>query len=263
MRQNFRREVNGDRSMTSHLSAFTCNFTHTSSPQKVLNTPRFSACVTTYSHPNSRMENPVKEISGVIHLLTQSPPSIQRETIETYFTPNASFTHPFCRTGSWGSKSGLSSRFLIQTIYRWYKIMSPNIDITVRSVAFDEPNLLLYVQIFQIFRAWIVPFYYAPVNLTTVITLQRNEGDGKYYIAEQNDLYQVDQFVKFVAPGSWVLVWLLQFWATFFCVLGTVAGIPITWVEENWLGYVGGNIKRNGKRQRGEMRRLDVVKKQF
>lgn len=71
----------------------------------------------------------VKEIPGVIHLLTQSPPSIQRETIETYFTRNASFTHPFCRTGSWAS-----SRWLIEMVYRWYKIMSPSIDLTVQSV---------------------------------------------------------------------------------------------------------------------------------
>jgi hypothetical protein len=77
-------------------------------------------------HPN----NPtVKEIPGVIHLLTQSPPSIQEEAIETYFTPNASFTHPFCRTGSWSN-----SRWLVGKIYRWYKIMSPRIDMSVQSV---------------------------------------------------------------------------------------------------------------------------------
>jgi len=71
----------------------------------------------------------VKDITGVIRLLTQTPPSIQREAIETYFTPNASFTHPFCRTGSFEN-----SRFLVRAIYRWYKIMSPKIDMTVNSV---------------------------------------------------------------------------------------------------------------------------------
>jgi hypothetical protein len=70
-----------------------------------------------------------KEIPGVIHLLTQAPPSIQRETVETYFTPSASFTHPFCRTGSWQG-----SRWAIWIVYRWYKIMSPRIDISVQSV---------------------------------------------------------------------------------------------------------------------------------
>ena len=80
------------------------------------------------------MENPVNEIAGVIHLLTQSPPSTQRQTIEKYFTPNASFTHPFCRTGKWPN-----SRLLVQIIYRWYKIMSPSIDITVQSVGEYRP----------------------------------------------------------------------------------------------------------------------------
>jgi hypothetical protein len=75
------------------------------------------------------MENPEKEISGVIHLLTQSPPDVQQHTVQTFFTYNASFTHPLCRTGSWDN-----SRWLIQIIYRWYKIMSPRIDLTVNSV---------------------------------------------------------------------------------------------------------------------------------
>lgn len=69
------------------------------------------------------------EIPQVIHLLTQSPPSTQRKTLETYFTPSASFTHPFCRTGSFEG-----SRWLIWCIYRWYKIMSPKIEISVDSV---------------------------------------------------------------------------------------------------------------------------------
>jgi hypothetical protein len=93
----------------------------------------------------------------VIHLLTQSPPSLQKATIERFFTPDASFTHPFCRTGSWdlsGKKipgetngtptalvggrekieNGWNSRFLIWMIYRWYKIMSPKIILDVGSV---------------------------------------------------------------------------------------------------------------------------------
>lgn len=117
-------------------------------------------------------------------------------------------------------------------------------------LAFDEPNLLLYVQLFQIFRIWVIPFYYAPVELTTVITLEHNQEDGKYYIAKQNDLYQVDQFMKFLVPGSWVLVLLWQFWATFFCIIGVILGVPITWVEENWLGYLGeGNGKERTRKK--------------
>ncbi|KAF2739418.1 hypothetical protein EJ04DRAFT_484221 [Polyplosphaeria fusca] len=200
------------------------------------------------------MENPEREISGVIHLLTQSPPSTQQEAIDTYFTPDASFTHPFCRTGSWEN-----SRFLVHAIYRWYKIMSPKIDITVHSVAFDKPNLLLYVTISQIFRIWLVPFYRAPVKLVTVLELRHNKGDGKYYITSQNDLYQVDQFVKFVAPGGWVLVWLWQFWATLFCLLGAVALWPVSVVEE-WVGRKGElGTGRNGAD--GEIELLDAERR--
>ncbi|ORY04295.1 hypothetical protein BCR34DRAFT_627114 [Clohesyomyces aquaticus] len=197
------------------------------------------------------MENPVKEISGVIHLLTQSPPSRQRETIQTYFTPNASFTHPFCRTGSWEN-----SRTLIQAIYRWYKIMSPRIEMTVNSIAYDEPNLTLYVDISQVFRIYIIPFYRAPVRLVTVLKLGRSEGDRKYYIESQNDLYQVDQFVKFVAPGSWVLVWLWQFWATFFCLLGAAALWPVSVVEE-LLGREG--ALSNESRDNGLVNGIEIL----
>ncbi|KAH8724403.1 hypothetical protein GQ44DRAFT_617971, partial [Phaeosphaeriaceae sp. PMI808] len=186
----------------------------------------------------------VEEIPGVIHLLTQAPPSIQLETIETYFTPDASFIHPFCRTGNWSH-----SLWLMAGIYRWYKIMSPRIDLQVKSVAFDQSNLILYVQIFQVFRIWFIPFYCAPVDLTTVIQLRRNDGDDKYYIYEQNDLYQVDQFVKFLVPGSWVLVYAWQIGASVFCLVGAWVLRPVTWVEEWWGWGVGNNEALEGQRR--------------
>ncbi|KAF2631819.1 hypothetical protein BU25DRAFT_455237 [Macroventuria anomochaeta] len=196
------------------------------------------------------MENPVKEIAGVIHLLTQSPPSTQRQTIDTYFTPNASFTHPFCRTGKWPN-----SRLLVAIIYRWYKIMSPSIDITVQSVAFDKPNLILYVSIFQIFRIWLIPFYYAPVYLTSVIKLEYNDNDEKYYIESQDDLYAIDQWIRFIAPGGWILVYLWQFWASFFCVIGAIVLHPITLLEERSSKGDGGEVE--WRRKKEQVGRLD------
>lgn len=77
-----------------------------------------------------------QDIPHVIHLLTQTPPHTQRAAIEKYFTPNASFTHPFCRTGKFSN-----SRALILAIYRWYKIMSPRIDLRVNSVGTTSPPL--------------------------------------------------------------------------------------------------------------------------
>ncbi|KAF2639954.1 hypothetical protein P280DRAFT_469696 [Massarina eburnea CBS 473.64] len=198
------------------------------------------------------MEDPAKEISGVIHLLTQSPPSIQRETINTYFTVDAEFTHPFCRTGRWEH-----SRFLIHAIYRWYKIMSPKIELSINSVAYDEANLLLYVNISQVFSIWIVPFYRAPVTLTSVLKLRRNRGNDKYYIASQNDLYQVDEFVKFVMPPGWILVWLWHFWATFFCLLGAFVLQPITWVEQR-VWEEGGNKRRGRNNGQGLVHGIEL-----
>ncbi|KAK2795113.1 hypothetical protein FQN51_000531 [Onygenales sp. PD_10] len=115
------------------------------------------------------MEDPVAEIPHVIHLLTQSIPSVQKQTIERFFTPSASFTHPFCRTGSFEG-----SRWFIIQVYRWYKIMSPNIDLDVHSVAhkaFDPHTLTLYVTASQTFRIFIIPFYKANARLTAVLTL--------------------------------------------------------------------------------------------
>lgn len=69
------------------------------------------------------MDDPVSEIPEIVHSLIQGSPSEQADAINTYFTPNASFTHPFCRTGSFEG-----SRLLIHAIFRWYKIMSPRIE---------------------------------------------------------------------------------------------------------------------------------------
>ena len=83
------------------------------------------------------MDDPVADIEGVVRQLTQTPPSVQRSAIITYFTPDAQFTHPFCRTGSFDG-----SRFLIRAIYRWYKIMSPSIDLTVNSIGLGTIQIL-------------------------------------------------------------------------------------------------------------------------
>ena len=92
------------------------------------------------------MEDPAAEITQVIHLLTQSPPSLQKLALERYFTRDASFTHPLCRTGSFAFDPQFSlgplgpaskytcSRWFILCIYRWYKIMSPRIELGADSV---------------------------------------------------------------------------------------------------------------------------------
>ncbi|EEA26677.1 hypothetical protein TMatcc_005043 [Talaromyces marneffei ATCC 18224] len=208
------------------------------------------------------MENPVREIRTVIELLTQSPPTLQASTIEKFFTPNASFSHPFCRTWSFNG-----SRWLILAIYRFYKILSPRVDLEVMSIAFDQDNLKLYLTISQIFSIFIIPFYLAPVTLTTVLTLTTdpneyrgykdfektgrqlqqhddqpsedtkfNDETTKYWISSQEDLYQTTEFVKFFLPfGIGVFaVFVWHVFATAGCVFGFLILSPVTWAEERF-----------------------------
>ena len=196
----------------------------------------------------------------MIRTLTTTAPSVQLSTIQTYFTPTASFTHPFCRTGSFSIKDAFfatslsfNSRWLIIQIYRWYKILSPHIELSVDSVAFDSQNMLLYVGIHQLFKIQLIPYYAAPVKLTTVLTLthdpaglgraprrlEREEPrslSSKYYIQSQNDLYQTSEFVKFAVPWGFgitaVMFW--HFFATLMCVVGATVFSPVTWIEQWW-----------------------------
>ena len=131
--------------------------------------------------------------------------------------------------------------------------MSPRIELIVNSVAFDEEHMLLYVAIHQIFKIQAVPFYRAPVSLTTVLTLthdpaglDRPQGQlerevmkqdrSRYYIQSQNDLYQTSEFIKFALPwGIGVAVVVMWgFLATVFCVIGAIIFAPVTWLEERW-----------------------------
>jgi hypothetical protein len=89
------------------------------------------------------MENPEKEISGVIHSLTQGTRGEQENALNEYFLPDAYFVHPFCRVPSFGSQSikvpftnialTINSRWLVLRIYQWYKILSPRILLEVDS----------------------------------------------------------------------------------------------------------------------------------
>jgi hypothetical protein len=77
-----------------------------------------------------------------------------------------------------------------------------------------------------------VPTHRSDVSLVTVLQLAQDasdESNKKYYITSQNDLYQTDQFVKFVFPwGGQHLVLLWHFIATFFCVLAALVFVPFT-----------------------------------
>ncbi|KAH6892952.1 hypothetical protein B0T10DRAFT_481148 [Thelonectria olida] len=187
------------------------------------------------------MDNPVKEISGVIKALAQGSPEQQEATLNRYFLPNASFTHPFCHVPSFprGSISlapDINSRWAILGIYRWYRTLSPQVDITIDSAAFDQNSRLLYVTIRQTFKVWFIPFYKAPVRLVSVLQLAQRtpfvrgdvEAKQKYYISSQEDLYQSTECLRFVMPGLGPYLWhLWQLCSTIICVIGSLLFLPV------------------------------------
>jgi hypothetical protein len=143
-----------------------------------------------------------------------------------------------------------------------------NLNFSYCEIAYDESNLLLYVSLHQIFRIQFLPFHRSSVNLTTVLQLTRRSSSkhssplnpipvdshtlklppshqqrildsSKLYVASQTDLYQTNEFVKFVLP--WlnlgelaVLAW--QFMSTAICIILAVLFWPVTWVEQNIWG---------------------------
>lgn len=218
------------------------------------------------------MEDPAAEITPIIHLLCQSPPSLQKQAIERYFARDAVFIHPICRAPTFNIQANINlgpcgnsdnytcSRSLIIGIFRWYKILSPKIELEIESVgqfvqmiqhykppdflaAFDSQNLILYVTLHQLFKIFFLPRFMASrAQLTTKLTLRRTILEGqstaKYLIVEQNDLYQVNQFLKFLDPLSVLGLPLiaLHVFASLVCLFGQWILAPISWWEDTQLG---------------------------
>jgi hypothetical protein len=72
-------------------------------------------------------------------------PNEQEATLNTYFLPDAAFSHPFCRVPSFPKgtipfASSVDSRWLLLGIYRWYRTLSPKIDLSVDSAGKQSPN---------------------------------------------------------------------------------------------------------------------------
>ena len=97
---------------------------------------------------------------------------------------------------------------------------------------------------------WFLPYLgRAEVRLVTVLGLvKEREGEGRgkevFLIRSQNDLYQVNEFVKFVSLFGVLqgVVFVWQCVATLFCVIGAGVFWPVSWAEER----VGGGSKRRG-----------------
>jgi hypothetical protein len=97
---------------------------------------------------------------------------------------------------------------------------------------FDQKQQILYVSISQIFHIFFVPFYAPKVNLFSVVGLSHDTENNKYYIESQQDLYQFNEFVKFVWPGGATVLLLWQWVNTLLSIMGALLLAPMTWVEE-------------------------------
>lgn len=93
--------------------------------------------------------------------------------------------------------------------------------------AFDEGRNRAYVDQTQIFRH----FYLPPVlrrrvaDYVTVVDLEQSPDSGKYYIAAQKDLYQVEEWLGYFPFVGYPLRWLVRLMkllSTGGCVVGAV-----------------------------------------
>jgi hypothetical protein len=69
-----------------------------------------------------------------------------------------------------------------------------------------------------------------------------DEAEGKYLIAKQDDLYQTNEFIKFLVPfgiGDFFTT-LIQLFAAAFSLAGTIAFYPLVWILTD--GGARGNV---------------------
>ncbi|KAI0014360.1 hypothetical protein F4779DRAFT_7470 [Xylariaceae sp. FL0662B] len=221
------------------------------------------------------MEHPEIQIPRIIYALTQYTGQDQAYVLNNYFLPDASFIHPFCRVPSFKDYQipftpwVIDSRWFIFMIYRWYHVLSPNIKLRIESTSFDIHSNLFYVTIHQTFTLWFIPFslWQSNVKLVTVLSLahlpvdeynrplpswaKRNEDDHAlapsklYFIRGQEDHYQIEEFVKFVAPWGASLLWKAwQVFSALICALGALVLGPLTVViRQCILGTKNGSLK--------------------
>ncbi|KAI1083512.1 hypothetical protein F5B20DRAFT_595504 [Whalleya microplaca] len=221
------------------------------------------------------MDNPETQIPRIIHSLTQGTTEDQHWALNKFFTPDAYFIHPFCRVPAFEgyqvpfTSETIESRWFIFMIYRWYRILSPKIELSIESTSFDKKKNLFYTTIHQTFTLWFVPFslWQAKVKLVTVLSLahlpvdernrplpssaDRNEDDHAlappklYFIRGQEDHYQIEEFLKFIAPWGASLLWeVWQCWGSIVCVLGAFILGPLVAVIRQFPGVESGPPKQ-------------------
>lgn len=81
-----------------------------------------------------------QEARQVVRSLCQGTVDEQRRTLDRFFTPDFSFVHPFCAVPSFAERRvpvlgfRVSSRHVVRSIFQWYRMLSPTIEIEIDSV---------------------------------------------------------------------------------------------------------------------------------
>jgi hypothetical protein len=135
-----------------------------------------------------------------------------------------------------------------------YKIMSPHVEVRINSVAYDSAQLRLYVDISQTFSIWLIPFHTSHVSFITVLQLvairtgrsesrssavslaEDRDADVKYLITSQDDLYQLDQWVRFIWFTGWFWIRSFQYFGMICSVLGAYLFGWVTVLEQGGWG---------------------------
>lgn len=145
-------------------------------PDATASIPRITSALNHYFPFKTPSINPTnillteRQIPTVIHHLTTGTPTDQKSALDTYFLPDASFYHPLCRVPSFSHVKlplvgQIDSRWVIWMVYRWYKILSPRIELDVECGEFNQETGVLFVEIFQVCYPFL-PFLFSMSSCT-------------------------------------------------------------------------------------------------
>jgi len=186
------------------------------------------------------MNDPSTEIAGVIRLIcTARNHEDQQQAIVRYFAPDAGFQHPLCTV-----KRGRNSRGAIVGIYRWYRNMSPTLDLHVESTKYDEQLNIVYVNIVQTFHVWLSPLKPAPSRLLVRVDLKFSPAEGKYYIVQQTDYYQPEDILALTIPFLISPLAFIKCATGWICLLNAWIYLWLQALALKYLPFSGSNVWR-------------------
>ncbi|KIJ47848.1 hypothetical protein M422DRAFT_163336 [Sphaerobolus stellatus SS14] len=176
------------------------------------------------------MENPAEQLPGAIKMITQAiNADIQKAAIEQFFTHDAGFNHPAITVVPYDR-----SRDDIISIYQWYRISSPRVDMVIDDVTFSAEKMKAFISIRQKLHKVYIPW--APMTVPSVLIVQMDfvkKGD-LYYIKQQDDYYEPEDWLKLNLPLLSPFVTNFKALATAWCtVIARLAQLVGIWKPRN------------------------------